>query len=483
MTRTILPALSAVLLSSPFAASAAAPGTPAETVGVVAVADGPAGPSAELAELARTFRTSLSATSPGVLSADEVRLRMEGRSSSASLTELDRAYTGAVAAFQAGDYERASRTLRAVIEDLERLPPSDQVFAQWSRAMMRLARTEGSLGRKGEAKEVMERILRADPAASPDPELYPPSFARQVDEVRTELRAKPRKKLVVNAGGAAARVYVEGRFAGDAPVTLSVVPGKYRVSGVLRDVTSSPLLVEIAADDQTVSLDFGVAETLRPGAGPGLATPAVPARRATAIVSAGAFLKLDRIFGVSLASDGDVKYVVGSVYDVAKGSLQREGRVRLAGGATAQQSLDALASFLQTGEASSLVITKPEPEKKPKPMAIAPEEPGTGKRPNAALKWSPVVTAVLAVGLGAYAVMQNSEAEASYEEAKGLLLPGGSLGLESNRSRYDGLVSDGDSAKSTARIAGIGSGVALVSTGILSYVAYKKTGEVGPFRF
>jgi hypothetical protein len=480
MTARVL-VVSVVLAASPSGALA----EPAQTLGVVAVADAPVGPGVELAELARTFRGSVAATAPGVLTADELRQRMEGRASSSSLSELDRAYTGAVAAFQAGDYERASRTLRAIVEDLERQPPSDQAFAQWSRSMMRLARSEGSLGRKAEAREVMDRLLRADPAASPDPELYPPSFARQIDEVRAELRARPHRKLAVTAAGAPARVYVDGRYAGDAPVTVNLAPGKYRVAGVLRTVTSPPTLADLSSEDQTVALDFGVAETLRPTAGPGIAAPLAAARRASAIVGAGAFLKLDRVYAVSLASEGDVRYLVGSVYDVAKGSLLREGRVRLAGAAPAQPAMAALASFLLTGEPSTLVLTAPETARKPAPIAIAPEEPkprGGQGGSSALLKWSPVATAGLAVVLGGFAIYENSQAQSKYDSAKGLLNSSGALAA-SDRGRYNSLLSDGDGAKRNATIGAVGAGVALVGTGVLGYFSYKQTGEIGPFRF
>jgi hypothetical protein len=482
MTRARLLVVSVALAASPSGALAA---PPPQTLAVIAVGDAPVGPGPELAELARTFRGSVAATTSGVLTADELRQRMEGRASSSSLGELDRAYTGAVAAFQAGDYERASRTLRAIVDDLERLPPSDQVFAQWSRSMMRLARSEGSLGRRAEAREVMERLLRADSAASPDPELYPPSFARQIDEVRAELRAKARRKLAVTAGGAPARVYVDGRYAGDAPVTVTVAPGKYRVAGVLRSVTSAPALADLSTEDQTVALDFSVAETLRPTAGPGLAAPTAAGRRATAIVSAGAFLKLDRVYAISLAVDGDVHYLVGSVYEVAKGSLLREGRVRVGGGAPAQASMTALATFLQTGEPSTLVLTRPDAAAKPAPIAIAPEEPrasGGQGGSSALLKWSPVATAGLAVVLGGFALYENGQAKSKYDSAKGLLNSSGAL-AESDRSRYGSLLSDGDGAKRNATIGAVGAGVALVGTGVLSYISYKKTGEVGPFRF
>jgi hypothetical protein len=474
--RSIAAALAALLASSPVAALAApSPGT----IGVVAVAE-PPGPGAELADLSRALRASLAASTPGVVSPDELRLRMEGGGSAASLSELDRAYTGAVAALQAGDVERAARTLRSVAEDLERLPPGDRAFAAWSRSMMRLARAEGMLGRKAEARVVLERLLRADPTASADPELYPPSFVRQVDELRAELRAKPRRKLLVTAGGAAARVYVDGRFVGEAPVTVSIAPGRYRVAGVTGETATPASSVDLSSEDQTLALDFSVAQTLRPAAGPGLALSA--AARASGVVGAGAALMLDRVFAVSVAADGDVRYLVGTAYDVQKGMLVREGRVRLSGAAPSPQSLGALAGFLVTGEASSLVDTRPA-TRQPQRLAVEPEEPGTPSRGSAMLRWSPVVTGGLAVLFGLAATGQAVAANQKYDDARGMLLPNGALSNLSDHGAYQALVDEGDAARQKARGAAVGAATMLGTTAILSYVSYKRTGEIGPFRF
>jgi hypothetical protein len=105
----------------------------AEAIGVVAVAD-PPGPSAELAELTHQLRLVVADRTTGVVSAAELRERMTGQTSSATLAELDRAHAGALATYQNGDFEGAVRTLRAVIDDLEKLPASEEAFSQWTRS-------------------------------------------------------------------------------------------------------------------------------------------------------------------------------------------------------------------------------------------------------------------------------------------------------------------------------------------------------------
>lgn len=351
--------------------------------------------------------------------------------------------------------------------------------------MLRLARAEGSLGHKGEAREVLERLLRADPNASADPELYPPSFIRQLEGIRHDLRAKPRRKLQVTAGGRPARVFVEGRFVAEAPVTVQLAPGVYRVAAMLGELAAAPATVDVTLEDQTVALDFTVLETLRPGAGPGLAIPA--AKRASGIVAAGAILRLDHVFAVSFTTDGDVRYLVGSVHDVQKGVIGREGRIRVAGATPSHEALTALSQFLVTGESSSLVITRPPPNLKPTPIAA--QAAPVARKGDAApldrqvLRWSPVATAGLALALGGVTVWQAMSSNDRYREARSMLLPNGALPLRADPARYNHLQSQGDSARRNAWIAGGGSAVALVGTAALSYWTYKKYGEIGPFRF
>jgi tetratricopeptide (TPR) repeat protein len=462
------------LAAAPFAALAGdAPSS--ESIAVLAVAE-PPGPSSDLAEITASLRAALAVRTSGVMGADEIRQRMQGNTSAASLSELDRAYAGAVAASQAGDYEASARTLRAIVEDLERLPEKPDAFAQWSRALLRLARAEGSLGRKGEARDTMERLLRADPTARADPELFPPSFAKQLDEIRTALKNGPKRKLVVGSGGRPARVFVEGREVGQAPLTLALSPGRYRVSGAVGELRVSAGTVDVTQEDQNVTLDFGQAEAFKPDLGPGLAIPAK--QRQQGIVTAGAALKLDRVLAASVLADGDVRFLVGSLYDVRRGMLQREGRIRLAGGAAPQGGVAALAGFLMTGEASSMVIAKTDLSPSPTPEnPLLPRQVGRSGK-SSGLGWTAIGAGALAVGLGAFATYEAVVASQKYSDADKLKST-----LVYDFNDYSRLRSDGDSATRTAWVAGGGAGVCALTAGVLGYLSYRQSGEIGPFRF
>ena len=107
-----------------------APALGAETLAVIAVADPPAGPDADLAELTHQLRAACRDRVGGVSDVPTMRARLLGHTSGATLAELDRAYGGALAVYQNGEFESAVRTLRAIVEDLESLPESEEGYAQ-----------------------------------------------------------------------------------------------------------------------------------------------------------------------------------------------------------------------------------------------------------------------------------------------------------------------------------------------------------------
>jgi hypothetical protein len=99
------------------------------------------------------------------------------------------------------------------------------------------------------------------------------------------------------------------------------------------------------------------------------------------------------------------------------------------------------------------------------------------------LRWSPVVTGGLAVLFGLAATGQAVASNQKYDDARGMLLPNGALSNLADHGAYQALVDEGDAARQKARGAAVGAATMLGTTAILSYVSYKRTGEIGPFRF
>ncbi len=486
-------AVSAVAL--PFAASAG------DVIGVLAVEE-PPGPPPELVEATAQLRAVLAGRIEGVMDAQALRARMIGEAPRASLSELDRALAGAVATFQAGDYEGALRTFKAVVEDVEKLPDGPDVFAQWTRVMLRLARAEQTLGRRGDFNATIERLVRAAPQVKVDATQYPPTFAAEVDAVRARLAALPKRKLTVTATQPGTKVFVDGREVGTVPIVLSLVPGRHRVSGRLGALRVPGVSADTSEADQIVSLDLDLAQALRPDAGPGLALAL--AGRANRVAIAAAWLGLDRAVTASFVKDVDVTYLQGTLLDVRRGIIHREARLRLVSGAPPPGGLAALAAFLMTGEQSALVAAlpaagSPQPkaappdERAPRPspdLAAAPPAPrtgadvdfGTSRGTARFMRWSPVAAAGLAVALGAFAGFEGLQASRNYSKANDLVT-NGALRLDVTPGIYNGYISDGNSARRMAIGTGIGAGVALVATGALGWWSHSRTGEIGPFRF
>ncbi len=294
-----------------------------------------------------------------------MRARLLGQRSNATVTELDRAYGGALAVYQNGEFESAIRTLKAIVDDLESLPETDESYAQWIRAQLRLAHAAQTIGREREADEAMQAVARTDPGVQPEPDQYSPTYRRRYDALRAKLRSLPVRRLQITSEGKGGTVYLNGRPMGQAPVTLSLPAGRYRVGGASGPLHVPSFWIDLANDDGAIVLDFALAEALRVGGGPGLALPA--ARRSEGIVRAGAWLGIDRVIAVSRVAEGDAVFLLGSIFDVRNGALLREGSVRTIAGTVPAANLGALATFLLTGQSSRDVKDRTELARAPAP--------------------------------------------------------------------------------------------------------------------
>jgi tetratricopeptide (TPR) repeat protein len=483
MPRTLIMRLAIfALLGTPPLRSPAASG---ETTAVLAVSE-PPGPSPELIEITRQVRQALAERSPGILEAQRVRERMAGPDVPAQLLELDRTYDAARTAYQNGDFATSIRSFRAVTVALAKLPPGDDVFQAWTRAMLRLAKAESDLGHPDEARDVLDQLVRAAPAVAVDPELYPPKFTRLVEEAKGRLLALPTRSLAIGSTLPGTRAYVNGRPVGEAPLKVDLAAGTYRVSGRSGALRSAAIEVDLGASNQELPLDFSVAQSLRPSLGPGLALAEPGSTRG--VVSAGALLGLDVVVTVSLDGPGILS---GRVFDVRKGIPTREGKVRLVNGALPLGGATALAEFLATGSTASGLVLLPGQEGLAVDLstpalpgsAVDLSKTGTPTGGAKALGWTAFGTGVAAVGLGGVAIWQLLSSNSSYSQAQSMLDPSGALPPGSDPDLYRSLIASGDSSRQVAVITGVSAGVCLVATGVLGYLSVKQTGELGPFRF
>jgi len=346
---------------------AAAPAAAFETLAVIAVADPPTGPDADLAELAHQLRAGCRDRVGGIEDVPTMRAHLLGQRSNATVVELDRAYGGALAVYQNGEFESAIRTLKAIVDDLESLPESDESYAQWVRAQLRLAHAALTIGREKDADEAMSAVVRTDPTVQPDADQYSPTYRRKFEAAKARIRALPPRKLQVSAEGFQGTVFVNGRPMGTTPLALWLPAGVYRIGGASGSLHVPSFRGDLQAEDRNVVLDFALAEALRLHGGPGLAL-ALP-RRSEGIVRAGAWLGVDRVIAVSRATEGDAHFLLGSIYDVRNGALLREGSVRMVAGSVPAANLGALAAFLLSGQPSRDVKDRTEMARSAPPVA------------------------------------------------------------------------------------------------------------------
>lgn len=486
-----------------------------ETIAVVAVAEPPVGPDADLAEMTHQLRAACRDRVGDVLDVASMQARFRGLSDGATLSELDRAYGGALAVYQNGEFESALRTLQAIVRDLEALPEGREPWQQWIRATLRLAHAALTVGRPEEADAALTRLLRIEPNYRADPDQYSPTYRRRMDEVRGRIQATPHRRVTVVANGRQGTLFVDGRPSGTTPMTLFLPAGRYRIGGASAALRVPSFQVDVTDEDRTVVLDFETSEAIRLTSGPGLALPL--ARRAEGLIRAGAWLDVDKLIVVARGFEGDAQFLVGGIYDVRRGALQREGSVRAAGGSVPTANIGALAAFLLTGaqqrevrartpelaSADRIAPAPPAPPAAapPTPAAVAdlrpspsaarpPLAPSDGPGRSPATPWlSPRpwmrpaawVAGGAAIAFAGLAVNRRLAANEAYADARALLGPGGVLVSASDLPRYRTLTSDGDAAARATWIAAGTSAAFAAAAGLLGWTSAQPVGGIISF--
>ena len=500
-----------------------------EALAVVAVGDPARGIDPGLAELTHQLRAACRDRVPNVLELSTMQARLLGQSDAATVSELDRAYGGALAVYQNGEFESALRTLRAIVEDIEALPEGREPYRQWTRAQLRLAHAASTIGRQDEADAAMARLLRVEPGFRADPDQYSPTYRRRLDEIRARVLALPQRRVTVVGAGRPGSVFVEGRPSGTTPMTLFLPAGRYRIGGAAGSLRVPSFVVDLTEEDRTVVLDFETADAVRMASGPGLILP--DARRGEGLIRAGAWLDVDKLIVAARGVEGDAPFLVGAIYDVRRGAMLREGSVRTVAGAVPSVNIGALAAFLLTGaqqrevrartqetvvliDAPAAVVRASTPAAAPvappapapalvapKAVDLRPRPPGEGAhvlaeadtkaRPgrtepaspapprSAARSWMrPAAWAAggCALGFAALAVNRRLVANEAYGQADALIGPGGVLTSSTELSHYRSLTERGDAAARHTWISAGASVVFAAAAGVLGWTSTRPAG-------
>lgn len=308
-----------------------------------------------LAQASFDVGEALRAVSPrDVVREDEVQRRLRPRSA-LSASDLHRRLDEAQFDYFQARYREAEERVFRVQGEIEALGVGPDRWALFVRAELLLALILRGEGRDTWAGEALRRVLRLDPSLELDPDYYPPSLRRQVDETRTALAKEIKHPVEVSSSPAGADVFLDGRRVGTTPYAGRLVRGEYHLSLRAGDATSlvhrltvsgrQPVHVNLAFESGVGWEGFScVGEIAAGGAQPSDVVPLALELGADELI----LIRVER----GKAGGG---WLEGALLETETGQKKREGRVRTDGSETAQEAVLALARFLANGEASGAV--------------------------------------------------------------------------------------------------------------------------------
>lgn len=301
---------------------------------------------------ARSFRAALTQRyGPSVQTEAETAAPFGGVAER-TIPELNGSLSSARSDFYSDKPDAALATLNRALEDITRVAPSDTRWATERDMLTFLAQMQLKTDRAA-AEASLARVFRVDPDYKPDTTVYPPSFQRFAADVKKAVKKQPTNRLDVAVSPSGKRVYVGGKRMGNAPLSIRVPTGDYRVEvdwgyrGLGRKVTvpAPPAVVK------PLELAQSVEGAVAPDGGPCVeALPDVSGALARLIPLVGA----SRIYGVRAETSGADQY--STVTEVtAGGAEQRTVRVKLAPGAPEGEALGMMAGYFATGRAGPQV--------------------------------------------------------------------------------------------------------------------------------
>jgi len=270
-----------------------------------------------------------------------------------SLEDVERQVESARTLFYNGQHDRALDLLKQALAELERAPLAGQPWKVTSQALALQGVVLTSLNKKADAAEAFRRVLRVEPTHTLSSDEFTPSVIGQFEGHRKELARQKKGVTQVQSTPLGAEVLVEGRVMGVTPLKLELVASTYRLAVRANDRISYLRVINVPRDAQ-IQIDL-----TSEGA---LVTQAPLCLSARDKVAEAAALKLantvtaDDLVVVKLEGPkGAPGQFVASRYEIRSGSMVREGRVQAP--TRGKPAFGALATFLLTGQGSSLIVS------------------------------------------------------------------------------------------------------------------------------
>jgi hypothetical protein len=178
---------------------------------------------------------------------------------------------------------------------------------------------------------------------------------------------------------------------------------------------------------------------------------------------------------------------VATLVDAKRAVVEREARIPLAGGAAPAGAVDALAAYLLGADPSAAVTASERPSlalgADGAERVLAPATVAGKARGSSALGWTAVGVGAASLVAAALAVVAAKDAQAHYDEAAAMLGGGGLVAPPHTVAEYNAAIAAGDQRRGSAVALGVAAAVGAATTAVLSYASWRRTGEIGPFRF
>jgi len=299
-----------------------------------------------LGQGARELREELSRQRRGGVLSEDASASPAGGLARSTLDEIRRAIDAVRTELANLGCPRAEARLRAVLPEIERLPPGPDRWGAASQARLELARVYLCGGKRAEAAATLFEILRLQGDLEVDPHRFPQALGRAVDEVRgSALRTARRHTLRVTSREPSQRVFIDGREVGRTPFERALAEGSYGVVVGDPEVHGFERKVMLHGE-LAIAVDVAREARFKAGAGPCYEVGPSRDERLAAAALVGGALSVDQLVAVRLERQGDEDYLAAGLLEVARGRELLEGRQRLDGARIPE--IERLAGFLLT---------------------------------------------------------------------------------------------------------------------------------------
>jgi len=255
-----------------------------------------------------------------------------------SLADIQRQLDSARTLFYGGQAARAEELVDRSLDELDRVSPTARPWQTTVGALTLKALIARGSDRTKDVSDALRRVLRVDPDHVLDPDAVPPGVLTVFENLRRDLQRAKKTALVVRPETGTATVFVDGRELGEAPQTLQLVPGSYRVSLAKDGAVSFPHKVEVPRDAK-LAVDLAFEGSV------GLQAPLCLSGATEAqALRLGQLVAVERVIVLrNLAPLNEPAFLSGAVFDLESGKQEREGSVQ-------PELVATLAKFLVTGQ-------------------------------------------------------------------------------------------------------------------------------------